>query len=59
MGAKVSQGIRRTCGRCFATKEYDSKLKFCRKCGWNPIMKDNNQTKLGGYDEKKAKEGKT
>lgn len=39
----MGQGIRRVCGKCYATKEYDSKLQHCNKCGWTPIT---DQTKL-------------
>lgn len=30
----MSQGIRRTCHNCYSVKDYDSKLHYCRKCGW-------------------------
>lgn len=29
----MSQGMRHCCGKCFSTN-YDSKLQYCRKCGW-------------------------
>lgn len=31
-------GIRRNCGRCYSTKDYDMKLKVCKNCGWSPNM---------------------
>ncbi len=32
----MSQGIRRTCGRCYETKQYDAQIQRCNKCGWTP-----------------------
>jgi len=36
-------GIRRTCGNCYATKEYDSVNQHCKKCGWNPGEEENKK----------------
>jgi len=32
----MGSGIRRTCHKCYSVKDYDSKLQYCRKCGWTP-----------------------
>ena len=38
----MGAGIRKTCGKCFSI-DYDSKLQYCKKCGWSPIK---DQAKL-------------
>lgn len=44
----MGSGKRYNCGKCFSTKDYDSKLQYCRKCGWSPIK---FQSKLNAKEE--------